>query len=108
MCRLSVRPSVVVVITSGVNCFIFSSSFPEALDGFFHATWYEVLIPRASIVAFRPVPSRGGSMAGQNVSQNGSSFDKLLLQTGCIDRQTEYTRAIVKDVGRSVVVLAPL
>ena len=50
----------------------------------------------ASVVVFLARSVNWSITAGQNVPRNGSSFDKLLLQTGCIDRHTERMRAIFK------------
>ena len=101
------RPSVCrLSSSSGVNFSHFRALLQKRLLDYSGNLIWSTQGP-TSVVVFRPGRSRGGSMAGQNVPQNDSSLDKLLLQTGCIDRQTECMRAIFKDVERSVV-LAPL
>ena len=94
--------------SSGVIFFKFSSSSPEALEGFFTKLGMNNSWPSTSFVVFRPGPSRVGSMIGQYMPQDGSSFDKLLLQSDCIEQQTECMRAIYKDVEITAVVLAKL
>ena len=86
-----------------------STSSPEPLNGF----WWNLVGMKyswspASVVVFRPEPPIGGSRAGHNRLRRGPSYEKLLLQTGCIEQQTKCIRVIYKDVGWSVVVFGSI
>ena len=61
-----------------------------------------------SVIVSRPDLPRGGSRAGQKRPRTGPAFDNLLLQTGCIEQQTECVRVTPKDVRRSVVVFGSI
>ena len=114
------------------KCFTFSTS-SEPLDGF----WWNLVGMKfswslTSVFVFLPDPSRGRSRAGAKkgswqvllflgqICPGGGSrtgpkkvtrvpfFNKLLLQTGRLQQQTECIAIIKKHLGRSVVIVGSI
>ena len=87
-CPASVRQS-------SVRQFTFSISSPEALDGFWwNLVWMKYSRSLTSVVVFRPDPPRADPGRGKNRSRGVPFFNKLLLQTGRLQQQTEYIAVI--------------
>ena len=97
-------PCVVRPSSSSVRKLFTFSTSSKPLDGF----WWNLVGMKyswslTSVVVFRPDPPRGRAKIGHGGGGGVPFFKKLLLQTGRLQRQTEWIAMIYKHVGRSVV-----